>query len=183
MPRDDAFWRLFVQDATAPDPFLLDDDFRLRTLVKHLTAGRYFSKDMKTGQEIVMADGKSRLKVNKDVDGEIILNDGRQDIRVLGDEVFVYNLGNIFFVDKVLFTATSDVIGVMESNEKGEHEREMIEKRPEGAPVETKSVEDFGSPSPPSEFEKASVRREESEDGVRLQSKTSPRATRYVSTV
>lgn len=39
-PRDSAFWRLFVQDATAPDPFLIDEDFREVEVSKELNRVR-----------------------------------------------------------------------------------------------------------------------------------------------
>ena len=49
----------------------------------------------------------------------VAFDDGRQTIRTVNDngggkETYVYNLGNIYFVDKVLFTETSDVLRVME---------------------------------------------------------------------
>ena len=51
----------------------------------------------------------------------VAFDDGRQTIRTVnngngggGKETYVYNLGNIYFVDKVLFTETSDVLRVME---------------------------------------------------------------------
>ena len=59
VPRDDAFWRLFVQDATAPDPFILDDDFRLETLLNHVAVGRFFSFDLEDGDEITTVGGKT----------------------------------------------------------------------------------------------------------------------------
>ena len=45
---------------------------------------------------------------------KLTLNDGRQEIKIYGKETFVYNLGTIYFVDKVLFTETSDVLKAME---------------------------------------------------------------------
>ena len=59
VPRDDAFWRLFVQDATAPDPFILDDEFRLQTLLNHVAVGRFFSFDLEDGDEITTVGGKT----------------------------------------------------------------------------------------------------------------------------
>ena len=59
VPRDDAFWRLFVQDATAPDPFILDDDFRLETLLNHVAVGRFFSFDLEDGHQITTVGGKT----------------------------------------------------------------------------------------------------------------------------
>ena len=50
----------------------------------------------------------------------VAFDDGRQTIRTVnngnggGKETYIYNLGNIYFVDKVLFTETSDVLRVME---------------------------------------------------------------------
>ena len=44
------------------------------------------------------------------------MDDGRQTVNVIGQGNIVYNLGTLFFIDKVLFTETSDVIAVMEAN-------------------------------------------------------------------
>ena len=78
----------------------------------------------------------------------VAFDDGRQTVRVVGNggkESYVYNLGNVYFVDKVLFTETSDVLRVMERNVK---EREEIEDAEEGDDVlsveELVSMEDFG---------------------------------------
>ena len=78
----------------------------------------------------------------------VAFDDGRQTVRVVGNggkESYVYNLGNVYFVDKVLFTETSDVLRVMERNVK---DREEIEENDEGDDVrsveELVSVEDFG---------------------------------------
>ena len=144
VPRDDAFWRLFVQDATAPDPFMIDDDFRLETLLGHLTVGRIFSKDLVDGKEFKTMANKTIKVQKKDggeitrfnfldlifytllffAAGEIFLYDGRQQIKIAdgGKATFVYNLGNIFFIDKVLFTETSDVLRVMEKNQEKKDE-------------------------------------------------------------
>ena len=46
------------QDATAPDPFILDDDFRLETLLNHVAVGRFFSFDLEDGQQITTVGGK-----------------------------------------------------------------------------------------------------------------------------
>eukprot|EP00094_Tigriopus_californicus_P001544 TCALIF_01493-PA protein Name:"Protein of unknown function" AED:0.04 eAED:0.04 QI:513/0.8/1/1/0.8/0.66/6/259/724 len=63
----------------------------------------------------------------------ITFNDGRQEIHTIGKGEFVYNLGTIFYVDKVLFTEASDVVAVMEqfANE----DKESVE--------EDEPVEDF----------------------------------------
>lgn len=194
VPRDDAFWRLFVQDATAPDPFILDDEFRLRTLLGHVAVGRFFSKDMRDGMEIEMVGGK-KLKVVKDNKGEylgskqvfrnhfafnlisgvISLNDGRQVITLIkgGNETYVYNLGNVFYVDKVLFTETSDVVNVMVKNEKSAGEREELEDKNNKPTL--LSIEDFkedfgGGGGGKKETENSSVESSRLED--------SPRATR-----
>ena len=49
----------------------------------------------------------------------VAFDDGRQTVRVVngGKESYVYNLGNVYFVDKVLFTETSDVLRVMEKSD------------------------------------------------------------------
>lgn len=65
VPRDDAFWRLFVKDATAPDPFKLDNDFRLETLKSHLVPTRTFPKDIEVGHVLTTASGKSITVIEK----------------------------------------------------------------------------------------------------------------------
>ncbi|TRY61331.1 hypothetical protein TCAL_01493 [Tigriopus californicus] len=132
VPRDDAFWRLFVKDATAPDPFRLDDKFRLETLKSHLVAARTFPKDVEVGHILTTTSGKTLTVIEKTGEN-ITFNDGRQEIHTIGKGEFVYNLGTIFYVDKVLFTEASDVVAVMEqfANE----DKESVE--------EDEPVEDF----------------------------------------
>ena len=113
IPRDDAFWRVLVQDATAPDPFVKDPDFRLETLLSHLVKGRLFIDDLENERQIQTVANKTFV-VRRNGDN-VTLSDGRQTIKILGDQRFVYNLGTIFFIDRVLFTETSDVIRVMEN--------------------------------------------------------------------
>ena len=135
-PKDAAFWRILVQDATAPDPFLEDADFRLKTLLGHLVKGRLFHKDLIDGLEIETMAANKTLKVERK-GNKVTLKDGRQSIKVLGhdehdEDNYVYDLGNMFFIDRVLFTETSDVINVMEKLDKKDVEDEGD------------SVEDFG---------------------------------------
>ena len=85
----------------------------------------------------------------------VAFDDGRQTVRVVngGKESYVYNLGNVFFVDKVLFTETSDVLRVMEKSD--DREREELEEEDDdedgGGGVaelsveELVGVEDFGA--------------------------------------
>ena len=79
----------------------------------------------------------------------VAFDDGRQTVRVVhgGKESYVYNLGNVFFVDKVLFTETSDVLRVMEKSD--DREREELEEDDDGAAElsveELVGVEDFGA--------------------------------------
>ena len=90
-----------VQDATAPDPFVRDDRFRLETLVGHLVPSRVFPDDLVDGLEIVTSGNKTLTVVRGDQQ-EIILNDGRQKIRVIGEVKYVFNLGNLYFIGKDL---------------------------------------------------------------------------------
>ena len=71
VPRDDAFWRVRVQDATAPDPFEADDGFRLRTLLGHLVGQRMFSADMMEGKEIDTKREGATITVKKVDGGEV----------------------------------------------------------------------------------------------------------------
>jgi len=145
VPRDDAFWRVLVQDATAPDPFLKDDAFRLRTLTGHLFKERYFQGNLTRGRVLTSAD-RREVAVTSDEGQLVTLNDGRQDVRVLGKEVVVYDLGTIFFVDRILFTETSNVVKVME-----QFEGETLDDDDDQADVKVDEVEreteDFGKPA------------------------------------
>lgn len=80
---------------------------------------------------------KNRLFTDK-----IVLNDGRQDVSVTGNVTFIYNLGNVFFIDKVLFTETSDVIEVMEQLLPEETADDDSEEK-----LEDDEEEDFGTPA------------------------------------
>ena len=76
----------------------------------------------------------------------VAFDDGRQTIRTVnngggGEETYVYNLGNIYFVDKVLFTETSDVLRVME--EGNNSEREELEEGEDGDGGDGLSVEEL----------------------------------------
>ena len=58
----------FPQDATAPDPFELDSQFRLETLLGHLADKRYFLKDLQNGTEIKTARNET-IKVSRTGEG------------------------------------------------------------------------------------------------------------------
>ena len=93
------------------------------------------------------------------------MNDGRKEISVIGNETYVYNLGNIFFVDKVLFTETSDVIEAMEDLEQNEEEVDDVFE--EKSDEEEEEGEDFGDPGalPPVFFGDSSETREDEFEG------------------
>eukprot|EP00095_Tigriopus_kingsejongensis_P006427 maker-scaffold469_size162558-snap-gene-0.30 protein:Tk06427 transcript:maker-scaffold469_size162558-snap-gene-0.30-mRNA-1 annotation:"hypothetical protein DAPPUDRAFT_309902" len=139
VPRDDAFWRLFVQDATAPDPFTLDDEFRLETLKHHLVKGRLFAHSMKVGHEIETMSGKI-MTVIKKTGENITLSDGKQEIQAMGKERYVYNLGTMFYLDRVPFTETSDVLDILKK-----YDDQVIQ--------DDEPVEDFSSPADTEDFE------------------------------
>ena len=73
----------------------------------------------------------------------VAFDDGHQTIRVVngGKESYVYNLGNVYFVDKVLFTETSDVLRVMEKG--NDREREELEEVEDGDSGDELSVEEL----------------------------------------
>ncbi len=135
-----------MQDATAPDPFLSAPDFRLTTMLGHLIPERLFLSDLRVGAEIATAAPNRTLTVLKVDEDGATLSDGRQQARIVGKEEPLYDLGNVFFVDRVLFTETSDVVAAMEKS-----------KESSDADVVLKSVggdaEDFGLPSSSDEQE------------------------------
>ena len=81
----------------------------------------------------------------------VAFDDGRQTVRVVGGgkESYVYNLGNVYFVDKVLFTETSDVLRVMEADNDRVREELDEDDEEDGADElsvgELVGVEDFGT--------------------------------------
>ncbi len=79
----------------------------------------------------------------------MVLSDGRQQVRVSPEPEVVYDLGNVLFVDRVLFTETSDVVRVME-NFQGE--RLVAEDEEVARKEEEEVVEDFGKPTASSDL-------------------------------
>lgn len=70
VPRDSAFWRLFVLDATAPDPFLEDREFRLQTLLGLLAKGRVSAADFDhEGGKVIQTLNNETITLKRDESG------------------------------------------------------------------------------------------------------------------
>ena len=106
VPKNGAFLNLLPQDTA--DPFIIDDDFRHQVLLSHFVRQRLYAKDLVDGLSFAMANGKSATV--SVVDGVTRINDAE----VLESDIFIYNLGTVFVVDRVLFvdqSMISDVLG------------------------------------------------------------------------
>lgn len=114
VPGDDAFWKVLVKDVNAPDPFVLDHDFRLQTLKGLIIEGRLFVKDLQDGSTLRTMANKT-LTIHRN-ENQLLADDGRQNISLSMEDHFVYNLGNLYFTDKIPFVQASDVLNVLEKH-------------------------------------------------------------------
>jgi len=121
-PRDDAFWKILLADAAAPDPFEQNAEFRLSMLLGHLATGRHFLPGVENATVIPTLLG-TNITLQYNTSGVVLL-DGRKEVKALGPPIFVYNLGVILPIDSVLFVESSDVIAAMEALQPPQQENE-----------------------------------------------------------
>ncbi|KAK6622611.1 hypothetical protein RUM43_008453 [Polyplax serrata] len=94
VPTDEAFEELGL--GQAPDNYLSAGE-GLDVLLNHFVKGRLYERDLKNGTEFLTMGNKT-LHVSNGTDG-IHINDAK----IIESEIFVYNLGTMFYIDKVLF--------------------------------------------------------------------------------
>lgn len=99
VPTDTAFEKLGLDKM--PDNYLSTGD-GLQILLNHFLKGRLYDRDLKDGIQFQTLGNKTiTIARNK---GNVMIND---DATIVESEIFVYNLGTMFYIDKVLF-ATLD---------------------------------------------------------------------------
>ncbi|RZC37412.1 periostin [Asbolus verrucosus] len=100
VPTDTAFEELGLDKM--PDNYLSTGD-GLQILLNHFVKGRLYDKDLKDGIELTTLGNKTiGIRRTKD---KVKVNDAT----IVESEVFVYNLGTMFYTDKVLFTNVNNL--------------------------------------------------------------------------
>ncbi|CAG9854830.1 unnamed protein product [Phyllotreta striolata] len=99
VPTDTAFEKLGLN--RMPDNYLSNND-GLRILLNHFVKGRLYDKDLTDGLRLESL-GNRTIAVKRTDKGEVYINDAK----IVESEVFVYNLGTMFYIDTVLFTTDS----------------------------------------------------------------------------
>nr|CAD7444248.1 unnamed protein product [Timema bartmani] len=104
VPTDKAFEK--AELSTRPDNFLSKGE-GLQILLNHFVKGRLYSKDLTEGKQLHTLGDKVISVGNND--GGVMVNNAN----ILESEIFVYNLGTMYYIDRVLFV---DKIQPTESN-------------------------------------------------------------------
>ncbi|XP_022913590.1 periostin [Onthophagus taurus] len=94
VPMDSAFEELGLDKM--PDNYLSTGS-GLQILLNHFVKGRLYDKDLKDGI-LLKSLGDRSMEISRD-DGVVKINNAT----IIESEVFVYNLGTMFYIDKVLF--------------------------------------------------------------------------------
>ncbi|CAG9771856.1 unnamed protein product [Ceutorhynchus assimilis] len=94
VPTDTAFEELGLDKM--PDNYLSNGE-GLQILLNHFVKGRLYDKDLKSGTALVTL-GNQTLNVNRTAN-KVHINEAL----IVESEVFVYNLGTMFYIDKVLY--------------------------------------------------------------------------------
>jgi hypothetical protein len=70
-------------------------------ILNHFIKGRLYNRDLNDG-EVFETVGGNTLKVTKDANGHVYLNQAK----VVESEVFVYNLGTMYYIDDIFYPET-----------------------------------------------------------------------------
>lgn len=108
MPTDKAFKEASLADK--PDYYLTKGD-GLKLLLNHIVPTRLYNRDLINGQQFKTLGGKI-IHVKREGENVTI-----SDANVIESEVFVYNLGTMYYIDKVLFIAKDDFPATTEAVE------------------------------------------------------------------
>ena len=108
MPTDKAFKEASLADK--PDYYLTKGD-GLKLLLNHIVPTRLYNRDLINGQQFKTLGGKT-IHVKREGENVTI-----SDANVTESEVFVYNLGTMYYIDKVLFIAKDDFPATTETVE------------------------------------------------------------------
>lgn len=124
VPFDDAFEKYGFDHL--PDE-ALSSEKGIKMILNHFVKGRLYNRDLTPGAVFETVGGKP-LKISKDGSGQVSVNRAK----IVESEIFVYNLGTMFFVDDVL-----DTESLKSEVKPGFNVPSVSEKR------ETESIEDF----------------------------------------
>nr|CAD7196997.1 unnamed protein product [Timema douglasi] len=94
VPTDKAFEK--AELSTRPDNFLSKGE-GLQILLNHFVKGRLYNKDLTEGKQLHTLGDKVISVGNND--GGVMVNNAN----ILESEIFVYNLGTMYYIDRVLF--------------------------------------------------------------------------------
>ncbi|KAJ8969668.1 hypothetical protein NQ317_002695 [Molorchus minor] len=100
VPTDTAFEELGLDKM--PDNYLSTGD-GLQILLNHFVKGRLYDKDLKDGS-LLTTLGNKNITVKR-IGDQVRINEAT----IVESEVFVYNLGTMFYIDKVLFTSPNSL--------------------------------------------------------------------------
>ncbi|XP_072377102.1 periostin [Diabrotica undecimpunctata] len=101
VPTDTAFEKIGLDKM--PDNYLSTGD-GLQILLNHFVKGRLYDRDLRDGIRLESL-GNRTIEVKRMKD-HVYINDAE----IVESEVFVYNLGTMFYIDKVLFTAKNTLL-------------------------------------------------------------------------
>jgi hypothetical protein len=110
VPTDKAFKEASLADR--PDYYLSKGE-GLKLLLNHFVPTRLYNRDLINGQQFKTLGGKT-IHVKREGENVTI-----SDANVIESEVFVYNLGTMYYIDKVLFIAKDDFPATTEAIELG----------------------------------------------------------------
>lgn len=94
VPYDDAFEKYGFD--LLPDETLSSAD-GIKLILNHFVKGRLYNKDLQRGGVFETVGGKV-LKISADSKGQVTVNHAK----VIESEIFVYNLGTMFYIDDIL---------------------------------------------------------------------------------
>lgn len=98
MPSDDAFEKYGFD--LLPDE-VLSSDKGVKLVLNHFVKGRLYERDLKQNEVYETVGGKP-LKISRDLNDQISINRAK----ITESEVFVYNLGTMFYIDDILYPET-----------------------------------------------------------------------------
>jgi Fasciclin domain len=95
VPMDDAFEK-YGFDALSDDT--LKSEKIIKMILNHFVKGRLYDRDLAHGRVFETVGGK-KIKITRDSAGHVSVNNAK----IVESEVFVYNLGTMYYIDDILF--------------------------------------------------------------------------------
>jgi hypothetical protein len=89
--------------------FYLSRGEGLKLLLNHFVPTRLYNRDLINGQQFKTLGGKT-IHVKREGENVTIGN-----ANIIESEVFVYNLGTMYYIDRVLFTTSDDILVTTEA--------------------------------------------------------------------